>query len=303
MHRAKSAYGGSGRLFVAHFHHGLRGGEAEADVDWLKALCDRLDLPLELGRRDVAALAAAQGDGWEAAARTARYEFLTSTAERLGADTLPQPTRQMIKSKRYCNELFAARAWPGWAVFRQVAVYQRAHVTLVRPMLNTRRRDVIEYLKALGQDFCTDSTNRDSRFNRNRVRHELLPMLRDRFNANVDEAVLLRPFAGTSSRCPAVPGDDGGSNCCRCIYRSRAVPAEFASRRLASGWSVVRWRMQPTIVLCEVFRFAWRSAGWPEQSMGWNKWRLLTRAWRRVASRRLSPTCRGILSLVAVVRL
>src|SRR6185436_2040927 len=64
---------------------GLRGSTADTDEAWMKALCARLQYPLEVGRVDVAAIAAGQRDGWEAAARSARYDFLTAAAERVGA--------------------------------------------------------------------------------------------------------------------------------------------------------------------------------------------------------------------------
>ena len=62
-----------------------RGREADADLSWLAALCDRLRLAFEAGTADVTRLSAEQGDGWEAAAREARYDFLRLTAERVGA--------------------------------------------------------------------------------------------------------------------------------------------------------------------------------------------------------------------------
>src|SRR5438045_1125940 len=64
----KGVHGGGGVLHVAHFNHGLRGAAADEDAAWLESLCKRLDVSLEIGRSDVPAIAARQGDGWEAAA-------------------------------------------------------------------------------------------------------------------------------------------------------------------------------------------------------------------------------------------
>src|SRR6185295_4226379 len=65
-----------------------------------------------------------------------------------------------------------------------------ASVVIVRPMLGISRREVLGYLEALGQDYRTDATNVDTNWTRNRIRHELLPVLRERFNPQVDAAVL-----------------------------------------------------------------------------------------------------------------
>src|SRR3990172_588576 len=73
---AKARAGGAGRLHVAHLNHGIRPADAAADEAWLVELCRRLDVPLEVGRRDVPALAAQEGDGLEAASLAASYEFL-----------------------------------------------------------------------------------------------------------------------------------------------------------------------------------------------------------------------------------
>src|SRR3569623_1408931 len=75
---------GPGRLIVAHFNHALRAAAAE-DERFVVELCRELGLVCEVGRSRVAERAAECGDGVEAAARHARYEFLQATADRLGA--------------------------------------------------------------------------------------------------------------------------------------------------------------------------------------------------------------------------
>ena len=85
MAALKDGIGGRVKLFVAHLNHGLARDEADADEAGCRSLCERLEMSLEIGKADVSAIAAEQGDGWEAAARSARYDFLRQTAERLGA--------------------------------------------------------------------------------------------------------------------------------------------------------------------------------------------------------------------------
>src|SRR5205085_1637668 len=81
----KESCRGAGKLYVAHLNHQMRGTAAGQDEAWVSKLCERLGLQISVERADVAAIAAGQGDGWEAAARSARYDFLRKVAERLGA--------------------------------------------------------------------------------------------------------------------------------------------------------------------------------------------------------------------------
>src|SRR5688500_6823921 len=76
---------GDGKLAVAHFNHHLRGSESDADEAFVRGLCDELKLPLEVRHSTKSQPMASTGDGLEAAARDARYQFLAETASRLGA--------------------------------------------------------------------------------------------------------------------------------------------------------------------------------------------------------------------------
>src|SRR5438270_6040588 len=80
----KETHGGAGKLYVAHLNHQMRGTAADEDEAWVRILCERFGVQLAVERTDIAVIAADQGDGWEAAARSARYDFLRRTAERLG---------------------------------------------------------------------------------------------------------------------------------------------------------------------------------------------------------------------------
>jgi hypothetical protein len=97
-------------------------------------------------------------------------------------------------------------------------------------------------------------------------------MLRDRFNANVDEAVLrLAEQARDAQHFLETTAEASAAGCLSVEGGSSRIRELAARVTLECG----PLALQPTIVVCEVFRFAWRSAGWPEQSMGYDEWRLL----------------------------
>jgi tRNA(Ile)-lysidine synthase len=133
--------------------------------------------------------------------------------------------------------------------------------TLIRPLLGVRRAEVIAYLADLGQPYRTDATNEDTRLTRNRIRHELLPMLADRFNPRVAEALLrLGSLADEASTLIETVVDDLAARCVR-----------------ENGPGVVRIDLvplagQPRYVVRELLVATWRAQSWPMRSMGYAEW-------------------------------
>ena len=276
MAALKAAIGGAGQLYVAHLNHGLRGADADADAAWLTVLCERLALPLEIGGADVSSLAAEHGDGWEAAARTARYDFLRHTAERLGARFVATAHTADDQVETVLQRIVRGTGLAGMAGMPARRPLSTS-VVLVRPMLALWRSDVLAYLTSIGQDYRTDASNVDARFTRNRLRQELLPVLRERFNNDVDAAllrlatqadeaqqVLENLAAGIARECVAIDFDPQPTAATRELRPARRV-------RIDGG----RLVEQPAIIVREVCKAAWRKAHWPQQSMGFHEWRLL----------------------------
>ncbi len=258
----KAGVGGRGDLYVAHLNHGLRGSEADADEAWLKSLCDKLRLPLQTTKVDVTKIAAEQGDGWEAAARTARYEFLRQMAERVGARFVATAHTADDQVETVLHRILRGTGLEGlggMAPFRPLS----ASVVLARPLLAVRRREVLEYLSAIGQDFRTDASNKDTQWTRNRLRNELLPHLREHFNSKTDTALVnLATQANEAHRMIASFAANIARDC---------VVANPAQVRIDCG----KLAGQPAIVVREICKLGWRKAGWPEQSMGFDQWQQL----------------------------
>jgi tRNA(Ile)-lysidine synthase len=262
MAAIKERHGGHGKLHVAHLNHGLRGSAADADEGWIRLLCERFKLPLEVERIDVSAIAAKQGDGWEAAARTARYDFLRAAAERTGARFVATAHTADDQVETVMHRILRGTGMDGLAGMAKARPLA-AGVALVRPMLDLNRQDVLEYLSAIEQDYRRDATNEDTRWTRNRLRHELLPQLRERYNPQVDAALLrLAAQAGEAQQVVAELAATLAEKCIGAKFTRAKVDCDALEG-------------QPTIVIREVFKFAWRQAGWREQSMGFEEWQQL----------------------------
>ncbi len=257
---------GPGRLYVAHLHHGLRGIAADEDQAWLEKLCGRWQIPLEVGRADVAAAAVEQGDGCEAAARRARYEFLCATAERLGARLVAVGHTADDQVETVLHRILRGTGLAGLAGMPGVRPLSPT-VALVRPLLAVRRDDVLRYLEAIGQDYRKDASNADSRYTRNRLRNELLPAIRAHVNADADQALWRLALHASEAQQLIVDA------AAELVTRSVAIES-------ASPFTIVRIDCrplagQPPLVVREVCKAAWHQAGWPQQSMGFQEWQQL----------------------------
>lgn len=156
-------------LVVCHIHHGLRGAEADRDECFVRALAEQLGLPCAVSRIDAAALALRDHISVEEAGRTARYAFFAQTAGEGGriatAHTLDDSIETVLMNLVRGTGL------------RGLCGIPRTRGNIVRPLLDCTRAEVEDYLGALGQPYCTDSTNLTDDYTRNRIRHDILPRL------------------------------------------------------------------------------------------------------------------------------
>ena len=162
-------------LHVAHLHHGLRGTEADGDLEFARALATRLGLPFHEGRVDAAAEAAAKGETLEEAARRLRYGWFRQLMASGEVDAVATAHTRDDQAETVLAK-FLRGAWTeGFSGIHPAVGFAEGRV--VRPMLSATRAEVEAYLHGLGQSWREDSSNRHLTFTRNRIRHELLPLL------------------------------------------------------------------------------------------------------------------------------
>jgi len=176
------------RLVLAHLHHGIRGRAADADAAFVRRLARRLGLPLIAERADVPALARAAGVSLEMAARQARYEFLLRAARQTGADAVAVAHTADDQAETVLLRL--ARGAGPQGLGGMDARSQRDGLTILRPLLGLRHADLVAFLKQNRLRWREDASNRDVHFLRNRVRHELLPLIEKRLNPRIRDALL-----------------------------------------------------------------------------------------------------------------
>jgi tRNA(Ile)-lysidine synthase len=177
------------RLTAAHLNHALR-PDAQADADFVADLARRWGIPCVVGRREVAAEARAAGQGIEQAAREARYEFLTQTAKAAGASHVAVAHHADDNVETILYRVVRGTHLRGLAGISASRGLGDSGIALVRPLLERKRVEIEEFCRAEALAWCADSTNADTSYRRNFIRHDLLPLLRSRLNRRADEALL-----------------------------------------------------------------------------------------------------------------
>jgi tRNA(Ile)-lysidine synthase len=174
-------------LHAAHLHHGLRGAEADADLEFCRELAAKLGLPFHEARVDTAREAAADSksdksaesgksaEGIEEAARRLRYAWFRQLMASGELDAIA--TAHTLDDQA---ETVLAKFLRGAWTEGLSGIHPRLESPegkIVRPLLAATRAEIETYLRELGQDWREDSSNRNLTFTRNRIRHELLPLL------------------------------------------------------------------------------------------------------------------------------
>ncbi len=172
-------------LGVAHLHHGLRGAEADADAEYVAALAAKLALPYHTERADATGYAAEHGLSLEMAARKVRYAFLERVAEAQGYGRIALGHTASDRVETALMHLLQGTGLPG------LRGMPPARGRILRPLLTAWRSETEAYCREYALEPRADETNLDpTAALRNRIRHELLPHLREQYNPAVDEALL-----------------------------------------------------------------------------------------------------------------
>jgi tRNA(Ile)-lysidine synthase len=169
-------------LIVAHLNHLLRGAESDGDEEFVRQMADRYRLPFEAGRVDVAQLAAEKGLSVEEAGREARYAFFARVIDKYAAVGVATAHHRDDQAETVLMRLLRGSAGSGLAGIRP----KSRQNMFVRPLLCTSHGAIEAYLLNRGIIWREDSSNSDCGFLRNRIRHQLLPLLKE-YNPEVVE--------------------------------------------------------------------------------------------------------------------
>jgi tRNA(Ile)-lysidine synthase len=266
-------------LAIAHINHGLRGAESDGDEAFVRELAARLKVSCQVKAVDVAKMAI--GSNLEATARDVRYEFLAEVANEVGASWIATGHTADDQAETVLHRLIRGTGLQGLRGIQSIRkTFSRGlgdvgpliesgiggltpparQTTIVRPLITVTRLDVIEYLTALHQSYREDSSNSDPRFTRNRIRRELVPLLKT-FNPDIVTALgqtasqAVEAFEVLESDADRLAGEVE-------LPRAGARLILDATKLAATHPYRVR----------ELLRLLWQREGWPISDMSADHW-------------------------------
>lgn len=172
-------------VYAAHLNHMIRGDEAERDEAYVRRLCNSLGVKCFVRKADVPKLAEEQGLTLEEAGRKARYDFFAELRQKENIDKIAT-----AHNKNDCAETVLMRIIRGTGIDGLGGISYTREDGVIRPLLSTERKEIESYLAERNIDFCTDSTNSDNTYMRNRIRNELIPYLEKSFNPKITDTLI-----------------------------------------------------------------------------------------------------------------
>jgi tRNA(Ile)-lysidine synthase len=253
-------------LVVAHLNHQLRGPESDDDEVFVVRLHTELvaaatpALTLCCHRVDVAAQAQAAHSNLEAHARRERYLWLAEVARAHGMHWVATGHTANDQAETVLHQLLRGTGLRG---LRGIAAERTLEngVGVVRPLLEATRADVLACLDELGQPARQDRSNDDPRYTRNRIRHELLPYLSERYNPGI-VPVLCRLAEQANE---AFLGEDEAAE-----GLLRHVELPRAGRIVVLDLAALAQARRHLVR--SLFRLLWQREGWPLGEMGFVEW-------------------------------
>ena len=239
------------RLHVLHVNHQLRGIDAQEDEEFVRDLAARYGIPCTIRRANVAALAARSGDNVENAGRQIRYAAANQLANELSAALGTPRSAARILTAHTANdraETFFMNAIRGTGTSGLSSIPRRRN-RIVRPLLDRTHDELCEYLRMRGIVWREDDTNRDTRYLRAYVLHEVLPVV-ERRNP--------RTVASIASTCDILSDEDAylGALASRLMHdltrkQERGIIALDAARLAASEVALARRAVRSALLMVE----------------------------------------------------
>ena len=167
---------------AAHCNFHLRGAESVRDEEFCKQLCDRLSVPLHLIHFDTQAYADLHRVSIEMAARDLRYGYFENLRRDIEAQDICVAHHRDDSVETVLLNLVRGTG------LRGLRGIQPRNGNIIRPLLSLSREDIVQYLDALGESYVTDSTNLHNDVKRNKIRLDVMPLLRE-LNPSVSQSI------------------------------------------------------------------------------------------------------------------
>ncbi len=172
------------KITVCHINHNLRGAESDSDEAFVRALCSKYGVPIKVLSANVAEYAAEKHLSTEEAGRKLRYEFFEQCANEMSTDAVIATAHSLSD----CEETYIFNSARG-ASLSGICGIPPKRGRIVRPLIEFSREQIEAYAFEHGVGYVTDSTNLTDEYTRNKIRHSVIPVMKE-INPSFDKAFL-----------------------------------------------------------------------------------------------------------------
>lgn len=169
------------RLYACHLNHMLRGDAADGDADYVRDICQHLSIECFIEKKDINQLTKELKMSFEEAAREARYDMFYRLAGRVGADKIAIAQNMNDQAETILMRLFRGSGLEGLGAIK----FKRDQI--IRPILGIDRATIEHYCHINHLRPRVDHTNFQTDYTRNKIRLDLLPMIKETFNDQIIE--------------------------------------------------------------------------------------------------------------------
>ncbi len=168
---------------ACHVEHGIRGKASLDDMNFCESLCNGLDIKFYAKSFDVVSISKKQKISVEAAGRKVRYDYFDEIIKDYGYTLVATAHHKDDKIETILMNILRGCGLRGFMGI------DFKNGNIIRPLLNISKREILDYCRENSVSYCTDETNYDTEYTRNKIRHVLLPNLRE-FNPSLDESLI-----------------------------------------------------------------------------------------------------------------
>lgn len=172
------------KLGVAHLNHCLRRNDSDKDAQFVEILAKKYDLPCYTHKKDVRKYQIENKLSLEEAARRVRYTFLNNVANTMKYNKIAVGHHSDDNAELILMNLFRGSGTQGLSGIPPVRDHK-----IIRPLIKLNRSEIIDFLSQNKLEYVSDASNTDTKYLRNRVRHDLIPLLKTAYNPNISETL------------------------------------------------------------------------------------------------------------------
>ena len=247
-------------LVAAHLNHQLRNDDSLRDAEFVERFCQQHQLPLFSETASITKLTLETGNGIEETAREVRYEFLKCIAHQQNCTAIAVGHHADDQVETVLHHLLRGTGLQGIAGMPWSRQFD-SDLFLIRPMLEITRQEINDFLREHSQEVVYDESNQDTRYTRNRLRHELLPLLKNEFSPNIEDAMLNLSRQARESQ--EVLEQEARVLLGQVLLNQTDTCLQIDKPTLAQ---------HPRHLIREVFVQLWRQQNWSRQRMTFTHW-------------------------------